>query len=136
MGVHELPKDEQPRVFAEIYRILKPGGKFIIWELSLNNDYQEIFQDIIRKKDELSGFDAMVNNRYFQRHDELEALFFEAGFLDIKDEYKMRYIFNPRGRFEELVSKDRLELINLKGKLSVEDEQVLNKNLKKGLCVL
>jgi ubiquinone/menaquinone biosynthesis C-methylase UbiE len=137
MGVHELLKNEQRKVFAEIYRILKPGGKFVIWELSLNKDNQEIFQDIIRKKDELSGFETMVNNRYFQRHDELEVLFFEAGFQDIKDEYKMRYTFNPQGRFEELVSKDRLELIKLKGKLSEEDKQELKqKSEERVMCLV
>lgn len=110
MGVHELPKDEQKRVFAEMFRILKPRGKFIIWELSLTDKTQKIFQDIVRKKDTLAGFNQLVNNRYFQKHDELIALYKNTGFSDIKDEYKMRYTFNPRGRFEELISKDRLEM--------------------------
>jgi hypothetical protein len=79
----------------------------------------------------------MVNNRYFQRHDELEVLFFEAGFQDIKDEYEMRYTFNPQGRFEELVSKDRLELIKLKGKLSEEDKQELKqKSEERVMCLV
>ena len=127
MGVHELPKDEQPKVFKEMYRILKADGEFIIWELSLDEDTQKIFQDIIHKKDELAGFDAMVNNRYFQRHDELQVLFQNAGFKDIKDEYNMRYVFNPKGRFEEFISKDRLQMLNEKGNLSDQDEQELNR---------
>lgn len=125
MGVHELPKEEQPKVFSEMYRVLKPEGKFIIWELSLNEETQKVFQDILRKKDELAGFDAMVENRYFQRHDELQKLFENAGFRDIKNEYKIRYVFDPKGRFEELISRDRREMLEEKGTLSEEDEKEL-----------
>jgi len=126
MGIHELPKLEQEKVFAEMYRILKPGGKFITWELSLNQDTQKPFQDILRKKDELSGFEALVQKRYFQRHDELVKMFEEAGFKEVKDEHNIRYTFNPKGRIEELVSKDRVQLLKEKDSLSAEDEQNLH----------
>ncbi len=96
MGVHELPQAEQSKVFSEMHRILRPGGKFIMWDLSLDQDTQKAFQDIIRKKDELAGFDMLVANRYFQRHDELEKLFRDAGFREVKDEHRIRYTFNPR----------------------------------------
>lgn len=125
MGVHELPKDEQPKVFSEMYRILKPEGKFVIWELSLNETTQKAFQDILRKKDELAGFDIMIKNRYFQRHDELQKLFEDAGFKDVKDEYNIRYVFDPKGRFEELISRDRQEMLAEKGTLSEDDENEL-----------
>ena len=126
MGLHELPKLEQEKVFTEMYRILKPGGKFITWELSLNQDTQEIFQDVLRKKDELSGFEALVKNRYFQRHDELTKMFEEAGFKDVQDEHNIRYVFNPKSRIEELVSRDRVKMLKEKESLSVEDEQALH----------
>jgi ubiquinone/menaquinone biosynthesis C-methylase UbiE len=125
MGVHELPQAEQSKVFREMHRILRPGGKFIMWDLSLDQDTQKAFQDIIRKKDELAGFDMLVTNRYFQRHDELEKLFEEAGFQDVRDEHRIRYVFNPKGRIDELVSKDRLQMMGERGKLSPEDEESL-----------
>lgn len=127
MGVHELPKEEQPKVFTEMNRLLKPDGKFVIWELSLNEGAQRAFQDIIRKKDELAGFDLMVKNRYFQRHDELQQLFEDAGFREVKDEYKIRYTFDPQGRFDELISRDRQELLEEKGTLSENDEEELRR---------
>ena len=126
MGVHELPQQEQPKAFAEINRVLKPGGKVIIWELSLDQDTQKAFQDVIRKKDELAGFDLLVANRYFQRHDELEALFEDAGFEEVKDEHHIRYVFNPKGRIDELVSKERLQMKNEKVDISPEDEETLH----------
>ncbi|MCF7833654.1 MAG: class I SAM-dependent methyltransferase [Candidatus Pacebacteria bacterium] len=125
MGVHELPKEEQQKVFNEMYRILKKNGKFIIWELSLGDKTQLVFQDIVRKKDELAGFDALVKNRYFQKHEELKALFNNAGFKNIKDEYYIRYTFNPKGRFAELISKDKLKILDQKKILTQEDENEL-----------
>lgn len=136
MGVHELPKDEQPKVFSEMYRILKPEGKFVIWELSLNKATQKAFQDILRKKDELAGFDIMVKNRYFQRHDELQKLFEDAGFKDVKDEYNIRYVFDPKGRFEELISRDRQEMLSEKGTLSENDENELRLRAQKRVTAL
>ena len=127
MGIHELLKEEQQKAFTEMYRILKPGGKFVIWELSLNDKNQKVFQDVLRKKDELAGFNDLVKNRYFQKHDELQSLFENAGFTEIKDEYNIRYTFNPKSRFEELVSKDRLEMLREKETLSQENEQELKR---------
>lgn len=136
MGIHELPEEEQSKVFSEMYRILKPSGKFIIWELALDNNTQTIFQDIVRKKDQLAGFDAMEKNRYFPKYTELQELFQNAGFKEIKDEYKIRYTFNPKGRHEELVSKDRLEILNEKGLISNEDEILLNNRAEERVSLL
>ena len=136
MGVHELPKDEQLKVFSEMYRILKPEGKFVIWELSLNEATQKAFQDILRKKDELAGFDIMIKNRYFQRHDELQKLFEDAGFKDVKDEYNIRYVFDPKGRLEELISRDRQEMLAEKGILSEDDENELRHRAQERVTAL
>jgi len=136
MGVHELPKDEQSKVFTEMYRILKPGGKFIIWGFSLTHKTQEIFQKIVRKKDELSRFESMVINRYFQRHDELQVLFDNAGFKGVKDEYKMRYTFDPKDRLEELISRDRLEMLEEKKVLDKSDEEELQRRAQERVTAL
>lgn len=126
MGIHELPKVEQLKIFSEMHRILKLSGKFVIWELALGTDTQKAFQDIIRKKDELAGFESLVRNRYFQRHEELQVMFDMAGFKEIKDEYHIRYTFNPRGRLDELVSKERRQLQNIQEGVSVADEAELH----------
>lgn len=121
MGVHEVNKVNQSVLFKEMYRILKPGGLFIIWELALDQDTQETFQKIIRKKDELAGFEEMVANRYFPRLDELHALYQAAGFKKIVDFHEIRYQPSTKARAEELVSKDRKEASeNLKNDLTVE----------------
>lgn len=50
MGLHENPKEDQSRIVREMFRVLKPGGRFIIWELYLNNLTQPIFRSLINKK--------------------------------------------------------------------------------------
>jgi len=125
MGVHELPKEKQSKVFTEMYRILKPGGKFVIWELSLDADTQEVFSDVVKKKNKLAGFDQIVQNRYLQKHEELVSLFENAGFTNIKDEYFIRYNFNAKSRFDEMISRDRKLLLETKGAISKTDETEL-----------
>jgi len=107
MGVHEVPKDEQQKIFNEMYRILKKGGKFITRELALTKDNQKIFQDTIREKDRLSGLDLLVENRYFPRHDEMLSCFNNSGFINVGDTYTKIYKIKPMLRLHELTSKER-----------------------------
>lgn len=125
MGIHEVLKEEQVKIFSEIFRILKSGGKFVVWELALDKDNQKIFQDIIRKKDELAGFDSLVKNRYFPRHEELRELFTQAGFSDIRDHYEIFYEPSTFERKGELVSKERKQFTEQKGEITPEDEEKL-----------
>ena len=122
-----MPLKKQKKSFQECYRVLKPGGKMIIWELSLPDDEtQKLFQDIIREKDRICGFDFLVENRYFQKHSELTELFTQAGFKNTKDEFPVDSHLSMERRLSELVSKDRLEIIRTKGKIEHEDENMLN----------
>lgn len=127
MGMHEIPFEKQKIAFQECYRVLKPGGKLIIWELSLPNDeIQKLFQEIIREKDRICGFDFLAENRYFQKHSELVELFNQAGFKNIKDEFPIKSHLSMERRLSEFVSKDRLEIIRTKGRIEHEDENLLN----------
>jgi len=126
MGVHEVPKKDQIKIFKEIFRILKPKGKFVTWELALTDDNQEFFQKIIRKKDELSGFQSMKENRYFPKHSETIQNFKSSKFEKIQDVYTKYYHPNPKLRFHELVSKERAEIIKESGNISKKDQEKLN----------
>ncbi len=126
MGIHEVPKGEQIKVVQEMYRVLKPGGKFVTWELSfLDPETQKAFQDIIRKKDEIAGFEKLVTNRYFPRRDELLELFTEAGFQNVAVAHRIDSQLTMRVRETELVSKDKKKLLDEKGSLRSEDEDSL-----------
>jgi len=126
MGVHEVSQDDQIKIFEEIFRVLKPKGKFVTWELALTDDNQEFFQKIIRKKDELSGFQSMKENRYFPKHSETIQNFKLSGFEKIQEVYTKYYHLDPKLRFHELVSKERAELIKERGNISKEDQEKLD----------
>lgn len=74
MGLHEVGKNNLPKLFKEIHRILKPNGRFIIWNMMLDENNKVPFRKIFRKKDELANFNELVKNRYFPTEKELENL--------------------------------------------------------------
>jgi ubiquinone/menaquinone biosynthesis C-methylase UbiE len=137
MGMHEMPFEKQKIAFQECYRVLKLGGMLIIWDLALPNDEtQKLFQDIIREKDRLCGFDALVKNRYFQKYSELVELFDQAGFKNVKKEFPIESHLSMERRLSEFISKDRLDILRSKSVISSDDEDVLYHNAHKRLSAL
>jgi SAM-dependent methyltransferase len=85
MGLHEMPLESQYSLIQDIYYVLKPGGRFVIWGNLISKDQvtgQDLtgFNSIIRKKDLLAGFDLMSNRRYFTSQEELFSALTRAGF--------------------------------------------------------
>ena len=91
MVIHEIPLSEQEIAFSEFYRVLKPGGKLIIWDTCLNKDTQLLFQSVIRKKDELANFNHLLGTRYFLREDEMKDLGIKSNFRDFTTEHRINY---------------------------------------------
>lgn len=89
MVIHEIPFKKQQQAIENAYRILKPKGKLIIWDMALDDKTQMIIQDIIRMKDKLAGFKTLEKNRYFLRFDEIKNLLSNAGFTNAKKEYQI-----------------------------------------------
>ncbi len=127
MGLHEVDKESQKDMLKELYRILKPGGKIIIWELALTEKTQPIFRRIIKKKDELAGFDSMATNRYFPTKNEVLFLLRSTSFINDLIEHEIIYNLSIRNRKEELVSKERFEILRRKSIIGPADEEKLEK---------
>lgn len=128
MGLHELPKEKQVDALKEMFRVLKRGGKFVTWELALEDvSVQKIFQDIMRKKDELAGFDDLVANRYFQSHNEMISFLESAGFLDVRVRQTISSELSLRVREKELISKDRVDILARNGVITEQDEEYLSR---------
>lgn len=109
MGLHENPKDVQQHIVNELHRVLKPGGKLVIWELYLSPETQSVFQSFIRAKDALAGFTKLVENRYFPTAKEIENYIQMAGFINFKEELLFQPELHTKARLKELVSKETQE---------------------------
>lgn len=127
MGLHEVDREGQKQMLEEFYRIVKPGGKIVIWELALDEQTQHPFSEVIKKKDELSGFDSLIRNRYFPLKEETLALLEEVGFENAAAEHDVHPNLSIRNRKEEFVSADRLRLLQEKGFIDELDEAELEK---------
>ncbi len=127
MGIHEVPLQEQAKILKEVFRILKQGGKFVTWELAFSNkESQKIFQDILRKKDEIAGFTQLVSNRWFPT-EEIRQSFEKAGFVDVDSPHTLEPTVNLRKRESELSSVERTKLMQKNGAITVEENDSLIK---------
>ncbi len=127
MGLHEVNKQNQEGMLREFYRILKPNGKMVIWELALDDKTQPLFSKVIKEKDRLAGFDSLERNRYFPKKEETISLLGEVGFKDAKVEHNVSPRLSIRNRKEEFVSADRLKILEEKGFIEESDEIELEK---------
>jgi len=100
MVFHEMKKKYQPKAVSEWHKILKSGGRLVIWDLSLASWNQELIQDIVREKDRLAGFQFMVENRYFLREDEILSMLKDAGFKTYEKIHDITYHINTAKRLE------------------------------------
>lgn len=107
-GLQELPLKKQPKAFEEAFRVLKPRGLFVIWQPTPSERVREVFTEIVRKKDELAGFESMARNRFWNTLEEWAELFHSAGFTDVEVYHEADFVFQARNRASELVSKERL----------------------------
>lgn len=106
----EVPKEKQSRLAREFYRLVKPGGKLILWQVMLDPAIAEFYRNIVREKDRLSGFDELVNNRYFPIVDELQIELSSSGFNPVGLAARIPYRFESikrlhtdfRGDFDKL----------------------------------
>lgn len=110
MIIHEIPLKYQQKAIDNLFKLLKPGGKLIIWDMTLNQDTQKLIQDIIRMKDKLAGFRSLEKNRYFLRLDEICSLLSYSGFSFIKKEYEINSPIITRKRLEQEFNNNELKL--------------------------
>jgi ubiquinone/menaquinone biosynthesis C-methylase UbiE len=128
MGLHETPEITQRAIMAEVYRVLKPGGKFITWEIGMDTSEQlEIFAKVIQAKNRIAGFYDINRSRYFQTEQSLLELISNCGLTDVKKVYDIYYSMNTFHRKGELVSVERVLLERVKQTLDKFDENFLER---------
>lgn len=112
MVIHEIKKESQETACKQIFRILKPGGKLIIWDLALNESNQNFIQNIISKKDELADFTDLVDNRYLFTKKELFEILHESGFICIEEKFEINYRLETKKRLRAEFNNDYNKLLS------------------------
>jgi ubiquinone/menaquinone biosynthesis C-methylase UbiE len=86
MMLHEVPIRDQPLVCEQVFRVLRPGGTFVVWQVMPQDDgVQDAFTDIMQLKNALAGYESIVRDRNFFRLDQLLHMLARAGFADTRE---------------------------------------------------
>ena len=86
MVLHEVPIRDQPLACEQIFRVLRPGGTFVVWQVMPQDDgVQDAFTDIMQLKNALAGYGSIVRDRSFFRLDQLLQMLARAGFADARE---------------------------------------------------
>jgi ubiquinone/menaquinone biosynthesis C-methylase UbiE len=114
LGLHEIPQKDKQQAISQVYRVLKQEGIGVFWELGFKDSYeQQIFHQIVRKKDELAGFHDLVRDRYFCRESELREYFQKCGFKQIEVVYQGTFYIHTSKWLEGDFGKDETKLEEL-----------------------
>ncbi|MDE1870477.1 MAG: methyltransferase domain-containing protein [Candidatus Micrarchaeota archaeon] len=100
MGLHEVSKSLQVEVAKEVFRILKPDGKWVVWDVVLDERDKDFLKEIIREKDRCAKLERMAELRHFFTEAELVRTSIEAGFNQIAKVWSSVFPFSTEERFE------------------------------------
>lgn len=104
-GNHEIPLADQPRLYANLFRLLKPGGLLVnLGFLFDDSRERDELRSIAAVKDNLAGMKGAAVNRHFLTREEFDGLLTKAGFepLDRSSfDYRIRSDIVSRNYFPE-----------------------------------
>jgi ubiquinone/menaquinone biosynthesis C-methylase UbiE len=92
MVLHEVPMWDQPTVCEEVFRVLRPGGVFVVWGvMPADGEMQDIFNKIMQLKNALASYESLVRDRYIFRLDQLLRMLTQAGFADARERRQVHF---------------------------------------------
>jgi ubiquinone/menaquinone biosynthesis C-methylase UbiE len=94
-GLHEVPQCEQPRIIRGAYKSLKKGGELYLWETyGQSPNIHKHFRRMVKRKDVISGYNSLVQLRYFPEENEVVEYLSGAGFRDIEVIYSGDFLLS------------------------------------------
>ncbi|MBF0199013.1 MAG: class I SAM-dependent methyltransferase [Planctomycetes bacterium] len=89
---HEIPQEQQQKLYENIYATLKPGGKFVNLGMVFDNDEErKEVRAFAHVKDTEAGMWQAVENRHFLLEDEFYSDLKNAGFSEVLDAERFQY---------------------------------------------
>ena len=99
MVLHEVNRDSQLRFLQGAHNFLANDGRLLLWEICLSPEIADFFRNVVRLKDQLSGYQTMVQRRNFLTERELYTLFSKSAFGRVELARDFFYRFDTRKRF-------------------------------------
>ena len=110
MFLHEIPEICKKDLIQSLFAIVKPGGRVVVWNPDLEENDYTFYTSVIRKKDELAGYESLVQNRHFLLNREFYVLMRDAGFTAVRKLLTFDYHLHTVNRLNEEFSGDELKL--------------------------
>jgi ubiquinone/menaquinone biosynthesis C-methylase UbiE len=110
MFLHEIPQRYKKQLISSLFAIVKPGGRVVVWNPDLENNDYEFYTSVIKKKDELAGYESLVQNRHFLLNSDFCALMEDAGFTCLEKLLTFDYHLHTVNRLNQEFSGDEQKL--------------------------
>ncbi|MDT3401523.1 class I SAM-dependent methyltransferase [Mucilaginibacter terrae] len=110
MFLHEIPESCKKALIDSLFAIAKPGGRLVIWNPDLEDNDYKFYTSVIRKKDELAGYESLVQNRHFLLNRDLYNLMESAGFTAVQKLLTFDYHLHTVNRLNEEFAGDKEKL--------------------------
>jgi ubiquinone/menaquinone biosynthesis C-methylase UbiE len=82
--LHHIPSDGQVKVLNEVRRVLKPGGKLMMWEDTPENPQEYRFTE---KRDRRLNFESKSEGHWYRSGEDWRKLMSEMGFIVANEAY-------------------------------------------------
>lgn len=130
MVLHEFSLTEKVLVVKRAKSMLKNEGKLTIWRPYLPQHIRDFFSAIILKKDELAGYNRMLQTRYFESEEQFKDILIQADIRPLEPLFIFEYLFDTSRRFESEFSGNSSLYIKwlhfIKEKYESETEELRN----------
>lgn len=110
MFLHEIPQPNKKDLINSLFAIVKPGGRLVVWNPDLEECDYQFYTSVIKKKDELAGYESLVQNRHFLLNNDFCSLMQDAGFTRVQKLLTFDYHLHTVNRLNEEFSGDKLKL--------------------------
>jgi len=110
MFLHEIPEIYKKELIKDLFSIVKPGGRVVIWNPDLEEHDYTFYTNVIKKKDQLAGYESLVQNRHFLLNRDFYRLMQDAGFIEAKKLLTFDYHLHTVNRLNEEFGGDELKL--------------------------
>jgi ubiquinone/menaquinone biosynthesis C-methylase UbiE len=100
MVLHEFSLADKAQAIKKATLLLNETGKLTIWRPYLPGNVRDFFSAVILKKDNLAGYNEMMQTRYFDSEEQFRTVLMEAGLTYKEPTFIIEYLLDTSNRFD------------------------------------